>query len=32
MQIRLKDHNSGITWRELLISVGTKIGNFMIMI
>jgi hypothetical protein len=29
MQIRLKDLNNGITWRELLISGGTKIGIFM---
>ena len=32
MQIRLKDLNNGITRRELLISVGTVIGIFMIMI
>ena len=32
MQIRQKDLNNGITRRELLISVGTVIGIFMIMI
>jgi len=32
MQIRLKDLNNGITRRKLLISVGTVIGIFMIMI
>jgi len=32
MQIRLRDLNNGITRRELLISVGTVIGIFMIMI
>jgi hypothetical protein len=32
MQIRLKDLNKCLTRRELLISVGTVIGIFMIMI
>jgi hypothetical protein len=32
MQIRLKDLNKCLTRRELLISIGTVIGIFMIMI
>jgi hypothetical protein len=32
MQIRLKDLNKCLTRRELLISIGTTIGIFMIMI
>jgi hypothetical protein len=32
MQIRLKDFNKCLTRRELLISIGTVIGIFMIMI
>jgi hypothetical protein len=32
MQIRLKDLNNGIARRELLISVGTVIGIFIVMI
>jgi hypothetical protein len=32
MQIRLKDHNNSITRQKLLISVGTEIGVFMVMI
>jgi hypothetical protein len=32
MHIRRKDHNNGMIRRELLISVGTVIGIFMIMI